>query len=296
MAFPRVLEGHFGRCYLDDDRITKDGLSRRIKEFRAFLSDDGIASRIPFNLPHRLTAARSGLGTFGKNNLFYAKRAARGSSWTVPITIMVDREFSPDEPTVAVECPAWCRNACIAACPTRALEGPGKIDPRKCISFLSYYTNGLTPIALREPMGMWIYGCDRCQNVCPRNDAWMAQNLPLHEKAAAHAGDFALVSLLEMDAAYYQEKIWPRMFYMPQSDLWHWQMNAARVMGNSRDRKYVEHLAAALHGNTDHRVRAMAAWALGRLGGPEARRILAGCLSREEGVVYQEIRQALDSI
>ena len=26
-AFPSALEGHFGRCYLDDDRVTKDGLA-----------------------------------------------------------------------------------------------------------------------------------------------------------------------------------------------------------------------------------------------------------------------------
>ena len=31
MSYPRSVEGLFGRCYLDDDRVTKDGLTRRIK-------------------------------------------------------------------------------------------------------------------------------------------------------------------------------------------------------------------------------------------------------------------------
>ena len=38
-AFPKSLESHFGRCYLDDDRITKDGLSRQVKAFRVFCLD-----------------------------------------------------------------------------------------------------------------------------------------------------------------------------------------------------------------------------------------------------------------
>ena len=59
-AYPRSVEGHFGRCYLDDDRVTHDGLYQRIKAFRGFLRDHGIDSRVPFNLPHRVAAARAG--------------------------------------------------------------------------------------------------------------------------------------------------------------------------------------------------------------------------------------------
>lgn len=99
--------------------------------------------------------------------MFYAKKAARRSSWVFPVVLLVDQEFDPDEPTVTVDCPTWCRNACIAACPTGALRGPNKIDPRKCISYLSYFGEGVTPLEYREAMGMRVYGCDRCQEVCP---------------------------------------------------------------------------------------------------------------------------------
>ena len=40
-AFPVSLESHFGRCYLDDDRMTRDGLAPRIKAFRDFLRRGG---------------------------------------------------------------------------------------------------------------------------------------------------------------------------------------------------------------------------------------------------------------
>ncbi len=78
-AYPQSMVGHFGRCYLDDDRVTKDGLMKRIKAFRSYLSDNGIDSKVPFNLPHRVAAARAGMGTFGKNCLFYSNKVARQS-------------------------------------------------------------------------------------------------------------------------------------------------------------------------------------------------------------------------
>ena len=72
-SFPRVMEAHFGRCYQDDDRIPRVALSKRVKAFRSFLRDNNIDSKIPGNLPDRLTAARAGVGTFGKNNFFYSR-------------------------------------------------------------------------------------------------------------------------------------------------------------------------------------------------------------------------------
>ena len=119
-AFPPSLERHFGRCYLDDDRMIGNRLGKRVKAFRAFLRDNGIDSKVPFHLPHRLAAARAGLGTFGKNCLFYSRKVAAGGSWVTPIAVVVDQAFAPDEPTLEVGCPDWCRNACIAACPTGA--------------------------------------------------------------------------------------------------------------------------------------------------------------------------------
>lgn len=264
-SYPASMEGHFGRCYLDDDRITKDGLAKRIKAFRAFLRADGIDSKVPFNLPHRVAAARAGLGTFGKNCLFYSNRVVRCGSWTLPIAVVVDREFTPGTPSMKTECPSWCHNACIAACPTGALKGNGRIDPRKCISFLTYFGDEITPLELREPMGMYIYGCDRCQNVCPRNQPWLAKKLPLNERVVAKAQDFDLRLLLHMDKTYFEAKIWPHMFYMDSNKIWKWKMNVARVMGNSLDSGYLPDLERAFHENQDERVRGMIAWAMEKL-------------------------------
>ena len=294
-AFPASLERHFGRCYLDDDRMLGNRLGKRVKAFRSFLRDHGIDSKVPFHLPHRLAAARAGLGTFGKNCLFYSRRVAAGGSWILPIAVVVDQTFPPDEPTLEIGCPDWCRNACLAACPTGALMGPQRIDPRRCISFLTYFGSGLTPREMRAPMGLNVYGCDRCQNVCPRNAPWLARELKANEKAAGMADDFRLEKLLRMDKAWFTEKIWPHMFYMPPADLWRWKMNVARAIGNTRDEVYVPELAEAYRREEDERVKAMAAWALGRIGGPAARQWLDRFLPQSAGLLREEIIAALEA-
>lgn len=295
-SYPLNLECHFGRCYLDDDRVTKDGLALRIKAFRKFLQTNGIDSKVPFHLPHRLSAARAGLGTFGKNSLFYARRVAHTSSFVFPIAIVIDAEYPSDESSIAIGCPEWCRNACVAACPTRALKGDGKIDPRRCISFLTYYGVGLTPLELREPMGMNIYGCDRCQNVCPRNIPWIAQEKPQNRRVLAKAVNFDLSRLLRMDKQYFLQNIWPHMFYMSVDDIWRWKMNVARAMGNSLNPVYVEDLILAFRENSDERVRCMIAWALGRIGNKEAMAGLEKFSKDSEGIIKEEINQAMTSI
>jgi epoxyqueuosine reductase len=196
-------------------------------------------------------------------------------------------------PSVEMECPDWCRNACITACPTQALKGNGTIDPRKCISFLTYFGQGLTPRELREPMGIYVYGCDRCQNVCPRNAPWLAADLPVNERVAAREKDFRLSSLLHMDESCFTSRVWPHMFYMGPDRLWQWQMNVARAMGNTRDTGYTKDLIRCFEENKDDRVRSMCAWALGRIGGQLSRAALEGFLPGTTGVLEDEIRYAL---
>ncbi|MFC1859429.1 epoxyqueuosine reductase [Thermodesulfobacteriota bacterium] len=295
-AFPPSMVGKFGRCYQDDDRITKDGFVPRLISFLKYLGANGIKSKLPFHLPHRLSAARAGLGTFGKNNFFYSNKLARKSSWVLPVPIIVDHEFSPDEPTIEVGCPKWCKNACIAACPTGALSSPNKIEPRKCISYLSYYGEDIPTPEVREQMGMWVYGCDRCQDVCPRNQSWLTQELPVNERVAAKEKHFSLPKLLHMDRQYYESNVFPHMFYTPADDLWRWHMNVARSMGNSLDAEYVPDLIHGFQENGDERVKSMCAWALGRIGGKQAKVALEGFREQSEGRVQEEVKRAIEKI
>jgi len=292
-SFPTVMEAHFGRCYQDDDRITRERLYPRIKAFRGFLRDHGIQSKVPGNIPHRISAARAGVANFGKNNFLYANRVNAGSSWIFPIVMTVDAEFEPDEPTINVGCPDWCRNTCIAACPTRAILGPNTLNPTRCISYMSYYSTEITPMELREPMGTWIFGCDRCQNVCPRNTAWQTREKPINQRVVAKAADFELPKLLHMDKAYFENRIYPNMFYINTKNLWLWRMNTSRAMGNSLNPDYVPDLIRAFKENDDERVKGMIAWSLGKLGGEKARSALNAFPRDNTGSVRKEIEEAL---
>ena len=292
---PVTLERHYGRCYLNDDRVTKNGLSLMVKEFRSYLRNNGIDTKSAVSMPEKLSAMRAGVGTCGRNTLLYASNTAGGSSFVFPVVLLTDREFEPDAPSVKNGCPDWCRNACIAACPTRALTGNGRIDPSRCISYLSYYGEGATPPELREPMGLSIYGCDRCQNVCPRNTAWITSGRPGSEKLETMAEDFAPERILLMDREYFENRIFPFMFYMKYEDAWRWRMNAARAMGNSGDRKYIPYLVEGYKKYDDARVRSLIAWALGRLGGDEAAAALKEFIAGASGELRAEIESAIAS-
>jgi epoxyqueuosine reductase len=131
------------------------------------------------------------------------------------------------------------------------------------------------------------------QNVCPRNAPWLAGSLPENERVAKKSSDFQLEKLLHMDRPYFEQRIWPHMFYMSADDIWRWKMNVARCMGNTRDTGYVPELTRAFEENSDERVRAMCAWALGRIGGSAARRRLESSRPTSEGVVAEEVEYAL---
>ncbi len=295
-SIPGPLLSNFGRCYLYDDRVTKDGLMKKINEFRDYLKANGINSKFSKNVPDKAAAARAGVGSFGKNALLFASRSVSRSSLIFPIVLVVDAEFEPDAPSVKIDCPDWCRNACIAACPTKALLGNGKINSMKCISYLTYHGDEITPYDLREPMGMYIYGCDRCQNVCPRNIPHLSHQLPDDERVQSMVETFSPERILAMDEKYFTETVWPRMFYMSEDYIWKWKMNAARAMGNSLDKKYIPDLRRALIDETDERVRGMAAWALGRLGGSGAAEALRQASGDRSDMVRGEVRLALEKV
>ena len=106
--------------------------------------------------------------------------------------------------------------------------------------------------------------------------------------------DFQLPKLLHMDEAYFSKRIWPHMFYMSAGDIWRWKMNVARAMGNTLDERCLADLVKVFKDNSDYRIRGMAAWAIGRIGGLVAKTALQSLLPEADQRVEAEIIRALN--
>ena len=127
-------------------------------------------------LDERALAVRAGLGFIGKNTLLL--HPERGS-WLLLGILLLSLELSPDPagPQGAVSACGGCRR-CIEACPTGAIEDAFRVEPRRCISYLTIeQREAIEPAAAAQMQG-WAFGCDVCQEVCPLNAAPLEALIP----------------------------------------------------------------------------------------------------------------------
>ncbi len=290
--FPPSLVGKIGRCYLKGLFCPEDTVhSRRRKEFKKFLQ--GLRMKTIYGpAPARLAGARAGITNYGKNCFAFANEAVGKSSFIVNEPYLIDRELEPDPPTMKIGCPENCQK-CLEACPTGALYAPLKMDPRKCLSYHSYFNDGEIPRELRSKMGTWIYGCDLCQEACPRNKIWLEKKKSMNSAMTERGKDFQLPTLLTMSQEHYEQRVWPLLYYIRKENRRLWQRNAAVALGNQGDENDVPILAGALQ-EPDPLVRAHVAWALGKIGGKRARAALEAERTKEvHGKVRLEIEEGL---
>jgi epoxyqueuosine reductase len=111
----------------------------------------------------REVAYQAGIGWFGKNaNLLLPGHGSYFVLGSVVTTAALDPTGAP----VADGCGS-CRR-CLDSCPTDAIIAPGVIDAGRCLAWLAQKP-GIFPTEFRRSLGVRLYGCDACQDVCPPN-------------------------------------------------------------------------------------------------------------------------------
>lgn len=148
----------------------------------------------------RYWAWKAGLGWIGKNtNLIIP---GKGSFFFLG-EIVTTLELDYDTPQKN-RCGA-CRR-CLDACPTGALERPGRLNANKCISYLTIEHKGDIPSEQASRLGDRLYGCDTCQEVCP----WNRFASPTRE--AAFSPSPAFLSLKKEDLRCFTRDDYNRIF------------------------------------------------------------------------------------
>ncbi|HEY2294310.1 MAG TPA: tRNA epoxyqueuosine(34) reductase QueG [Thermoanaerobaculia bacterium] len=235
----------------------------------------------------RELAARAGMGAVGKNTMLLHPE---GGSWFLLGELFLSLDLDPGPVQPVTDLCGSC-TLCLEACPTGALAEPYRLDSNRCISYWTIEHRGPLPEEARRMVGGWVFGCDVCQEVCPWNREPAGAVHPEME-LPPERGELTLARLLRLPREEYVERF--RGSPMKRAKLAGLQRNAAVAMGNRRERRHVIPLAEALrHG--EPLVRGHAAWALGRIGGEEARAALGAALAVEvDEAVRSEIQAALE--
>jgi epoxyqueuosine reductase len=200
-------------------------------------------------------AAHAGLGWRGKHTLLLSREAG---SWFFLGEIYCDLPL-PIDRQESDHCGSCER--CIAACPTRAIRGPYRLDARRCISYLTIEHKSAIPEELRPLIGNRVYGCDDCQAVCPWNS--FAQPTPEKDFSVRNGLDRAtLVELFAWSEAEFDERL--RGSPIRRIGYERWLRNLAVGLGNAPSSPEVIRILKSRKNHPSQLVREHVAWALKR--------------------------------
>ncbi len=235
----------------------------------------------------KVWAHKAGLGWIGKHSNLVSRDQG---SWLFLGEILLDIDLAEDRET-GNYC-GTCRR-CLDVCPTRAIVAPYVVDSRLCISYLTIELRGPIPRELRPLIGTRIFGCDDCQDVCPWNRfAQPSLENAFYPTPGNHSP--VLMKLMQISRQEFAERF--RHSPIRRCGYAGFLRNVAVALGNSGGPEVVPSLKVALH-HPESLARGHGAWALGQIGGQNARsELMQASQSESDPSVQSEIRQALDCL
>ena len=107
-------------------------------------------------------AVHAGLGHYGKNGVIITPY---GSYFCIGLILINQEVDYYDQPNIEQGCGSC--SICMDKCPTQAIVSPYVIDAKKCLSYQTLSNKNPDFEFVKEHS--WIFGCDVCQDVCPKN-------------------------------------------------------------------------------------------------------------------------------
>ncbi|RKY01923.1 MAG: hypothetical protein DRP54_02870 [Spirochaetes bacterium] len=247
------------------------------------------------SIPEKVLFRASSLADIGKNTLLLRKDDM-GSYFVVGEAIIdLDIESFGTEPRAEHQeltepdfsiC-GDCRR-CIEACPTDALE-TGRININLCFQYISENLL-LIPRELREKWGNRLYGCSICLDVCPYNKN--LKPIGIRHDNGVIGGNFNHFELLKMSEEKFHQVFGNNQIGM--RSLLAIKKNSILSLGYLAYKKALPILSELIN-HQNEIIRAYSAWAIGRIGGKKAKKILESRYRIEKNpTVKKEIEDILD--
>jgi epoxyqueuosine reductase len=199
----------------------------------------------------RVFARYAGIGWLGKNTCLINQNIG---SWLFLGVIVTSAVLTADMPA-ADRCGTCTR--CIDACPTQAFVAPHQLDSNKCISYLTIEKRGEIPEQLREGIGVNLFGCDICQDVCPWNRRAPSTDKPEFQAREGLVNP-ALAWLAEVSEEEFRERF--RRSPIRRTKRTGLRRNAILAIGNTKDRSQLPVVERAMS-DADATVAEAAEWA-----------------------------------
>ncbi|EHC9917620.1 tRNA epoxyqueuosine(34) reductase QueG [Staphylococcus pseudintermedius] len=263
-------------------------MRRRLDDLAAFIQrkvpDVELMSMVDTGvLSDRAVAERAGLGFVGRNGFVINPDLG---TWSYLGEMLVSIPFPPDDPLLdsCVDC-----TICVDRCPTGALVGNGQLNSQKCISFLTQ-TKGYLPDEYRYKIGNRLYGCDTCQQVCPKNRGINTEQDDIHLEPEILKP--RLVPLLKMNNKTFKNQ------FGHLAGAWRGkkpiQRNAILALAHFKEETAIPDLKDVAETDPRPMIRATAFWAIGQILGEAAKDYVMSHYDNELEEVQVEMIKGLE--
>ena len=161
-GIPVLSRYSYGKNYHDVITEKLNILLDYIKEIVPGSTGKGFVDSAP--ILEKAWASRAGLGWQGRHSVLVNRQI--GSFFFLGI-LLTDLELSYDEPVKEDHCGSC--SLCIESCPTGAINGNRTLNATKCIAYQTIDSEVPMNENYVKKIEGRIYGCDKCQEVCPWN-------------------------------------------------------------------------------------------------------------------------------